>query len=533
MQGAESDQKPEDHKKYFELLSRTVEELNTFPDDGDIYAFIGATLRRITPDDTVILVSSYDRESRILTLKIVESLGSRKTDIEAILGRPLKGLAFPVPDRIVPAMLTGECTPIPGGLAELTFGLLPSKICKKIESLPLFGKAYSIGISWKGILMGAVTFILPRGVELENRDLITFLIRQVAGFLSRREVEQNLRRREQFAREIINNTMEGIVACDRHFNCRLWNPFMESLTGMPASEVLGKNIFELFHHPQQDEVSRLLHRALEGETGRLPDICYRMPQTGKTSWVSATCSPYYYNKGEIIGVIGNIHNISERKGVEDALRKANKKLNLLSSITRHDINNQLTVLRGYLFLMEKKQPDPTITRYLKEVAITAERIFSIIRFTEEYQSIGVNAPLWQNCRILVENAVKETRIGLIRIKNDIPAGVEVFADPLIAKVFYNLIDNAVRHGRKITTIRFSVRKSGADCRIICEDDGEGIPDDEKEKIFERGFGKNTGFGLFLAREILDITGITIRETGTSGKGARFEITVPEGTYRFP
>jgi signal transduction histidine kinase len=59
----------------------------------------------------------------------------------------------------------------------------------------------------------------------------------------------------------------------------------------------------------------------------------------------------------------------------------------------------------------------------------------------------------------------------------------------------------------------------------------GIPVDEKEQIFERGSGKNTGMGLFLAREILTITGITIQETGEPGKGARFEMTVPKDAYR--
>jgi len=102
---------------------------------------------------------------------------------------------------------------------------------------------------------------------------------------------------------------------------------------------------------------------------------------------------------------------------------------------------------------------------------------------------------------------------------------------MIVKVFYNLMDNAVRYGGKITTIRFSVEERDEDLVIVCEDDGDGVPADEKEKIFERGFGKNTGLGLFLAREILDITGITISESGEPGTGARFEMTVPEGSYR--
>ena len=117
------------------------------------------------------------------------------------------------------------------------------------------------------------------------------------------------------------------------------------------------------------------------------------------------------------------------------------------------------------------------------------------------------------------------------MKNDLPAGTEVFADPLIVKVFYNLMDNAVRYGGKITTIRFSVEDRNGDQIIVCEDDGDGVVAEEKEKIFERGFGKNTGLGLALSREILDITGITIRETGEPGKGARFEMTVPKGMWR--
>jgi len=115
--------------------------------------------------------------------------------------------------------------------------------------------------------------------------------------------------------------------------------------------------------------------------------------------------------------------------------------------------------------------------------------------------------------------------------NEIPAGSEIFTDPLIQKVLYNLIDNAVRYGNKITTIRFFIGDAGENQVIICEDNGDGIPADEKEKIFERGFGKNTGVGLFLSREMLAITGITICETGEPGEGARFEMLVPKGIWR--
>ncbi len=223
--------------------------------------------------------------------------------------------------------------------------------------------------------------------------------------------------------------------------------------------------------------------------------------------------------------------VAERKRAEDALRQANKKLTLLSSITRHDINNQLTVLMGYLTIMVKKLPDTTHNDYFQKIEIAAKRISSMIQFTREYESIGVNAPLWQDCRTLVDTAAKDAPLGRIIVKNDLPVGQEMFADPLIVKVFYNLMDNAVRYGEKITTIRFYALESGDDHIVVCEDDGNGVAVEEKERIFTRGFGKNTGLGLTLSREILAITGITIKETGEPGTGARFEMVVPKGAWR--
>ena len=223
--------------------------------------------------------------------------------------------------------------------------------------------------------------------------------------------------------------------------------------------------------------------------------------------------------------------VQMRKQAEEALLLANKKLNLLSGITRHDISNQLTVLRGFISILKKKQPDPVFNDYFQKIDSSAQRISAMIQFTKTYESIGVNVPSWQNISNLVDIAVKDVALGDIQLVNEIPASTEMFADQMIVKVFYNLMDNAVSYGGKITTIRFYIEQSGGDLQMVCEDDGVGIPADEKEKIFDRGFGKNTGLGLFLSREILAITGISIKETGEPGKGARFEMVVPKGMWR--
>ena len=111
--------------------------------------------------------------------------------------------------------------------------------------------------------------------------------------------------------------------------------------------------------------------------------------------------------------------------------------------------------------------------------------------------------------------------------------IEVYSDMMFERTFYNLIENSVRHGERVTTISVSDSETENGLVLVVEDDGVGIPDNEKEIIFERGFGKNTGYGLYITREILDLTGISIRERGTFGKGARFEIIAPVGAFRWP
>jgi signal transduction histidine kinase len=109
-------------------------------------------------------------------------------------------------------------------------------------------------------------------------------------------------------------------------------------------------------------------------------------------------------------------------------------------------------------------------------------------------------------------------------------GIQIYADPMLEKVFFNLLDNSINHGERVTEIRVSSHQSGSDLIVVWEDNGIGIAPEDKDQIFDRGFGKNTGLGLFLVREILSLTGITIRENGEPGQGARFEIVVPQGAY---
>jgi signal transduction histidine kinase len=186
----------------------------------------------------------------------------------------------------------------------------------------------------------------------------------------------------------------------------------------------------------------------------------------------------------------------------------------------------LTILEGFSKIAAAKERDPAIAGYLSKIDASAVTIRRQIEFTKTYQNLGVHTPDWFLIRETVAKVARQ-EIVCSGTCDD----TEVFADPMLEKVFFNLFENALRHGGHVTEINVRCERTPDNLLIIVEDNGTGIPANEKEKIFEKGFGKNTGLGLFLAREILAITGITIQETGTPGKGAKFEILVPKGQFR--
>lgn len=234
---------------------------------------------------------------------------------------------------------------------------------------------------------------------------------------------------------------------------------------------------------------------------------------------------------------GKIHlletfvDISERKRAEAALKEANTKLNLLSSVTRHDIINQVTGASGVLQLIEKNtQDNEKIQKYILMGRDILKNIEEQITFTRDYQNMGVKKPEWQRVDLLVSKLSTETHYSGIEFQVN-TGNVELFADSLLEKVFTNLFDNTVRHGKSADKITISFHEDDETGILIVKDNGAGIPDNMKNAIFESGIGDNTGYGLFLAKEILGITGISIRENGVEGEGARFEITIPSVSYR--
>ena len=330
---------------------------------------------------------------------------------------------------------------------------------------------------------------------------------------------------------IINTIAYPVYVIDRDHRFVLVNDSMCRFVGRAREEILGKTHRDIYPAASADTHWALAETAFATSLPREETLTITK-NDGQVCTIISSSALYTDTSGQRF-MVWVIQDITERKKAEDALAVANRKLNLLSSITRHDILNQLSILSGYLSFSANyiHQPDK-LEEFMEKEKKAAETIRHQILFTRDYQDMGVKFPVWQSVDLSVVRARGALNLGNVEVILDRP-DLEVYADPLFDKVFYNLIENALRYGGDgLTTIRVYCQESENGLSLVCEDDGRGIPDADKKHLFTKGFGKNTGFGLFLSREILAITGISITENGIPGKGARFEITVPNGEYRF-
>jgi len=278
---------------------------------------------------------------------------------------------------------------------------------------------------------------------------------------------------------------------------------------------------------------------IPGQAGKIPNIQEQLNATGGSVFQTDHMTKDRRRipvevSARLIGIDGKpavlslIRDLSELRRTEHAVVEANRKLKLLNSITRHDIRNKLTVLEGYLSLVKERSSDSSLADFIGKMESASRSIGEHIEFTKTYQDLGTTEPRWQELGYV---------LSCMRVPSPITLhaggdGVAVYADPLLEKVFSNLLDNTLRHGGHVTTVSVSASPLPEGLVVVWEDNGAGIPEKDKDKIFEQGYGRNTGLGLFLCREILSMTGISIRENGIPGNGARFEIVIPEGAYRF-
>jgi PAS domain S-box-containing protein len=155
----------------------------------------------------------------------------------------------------------------------------------------------------------------------DNFGEIVFIEGYSEDISERKRVEEALSQTELLNKTIIESVHEGVVVFDRNLRYVVWNPFMERLSGVKTSDVIGKSVKDVALDLVGEKIVTHLMKVLEGEVVRSSDIPYVVPDSGKTGWVEGRYGPLVSRDGEVNGVVGTIHDITQRKESETEREK--------------------------------------------------------------------------------------------------------------------------------------------------------------------------------------------------------------------
>jgi PAS domain S-box-containing protein len=364
-------------------------------------------------------------------------------------------------------------------------------------------------------------------IEVNGKKMLQGVFRDVTE--SKTFFEKN-----RFQSRLLSSVGQAIIATDTNGKIIYWNHAAEQLYGWQETEVLGLSIVDVTPaESSQEQAAKIMKRLTTGEYWSGEFLAKR--RDGTLFPVIVTNAPITNDKGELIGTIGVSTDISEQKWMQEIFDEAiakvvelNEKLQVVESITRHDIRNKLSALNGRIFLLKKRLSDNTeALSHLKEMELASQQMLRILEFEKQYVQVGSE----ELKNIDVEKYVNEAALLFSDLKGakliNECRGLTVLADSMLRQLFYNLIDNTLKYGEKVGRIRVHYKEEGNQLKLVYEDDGVGIPDDEKSNLFQEGYGKGTGFGLYLIKRICGAYGWKIQETGKQGKGAQFTMTIPK------
>jgi PAS domain S-box-containing protein len=339
--------------------------------------------------------------------------------------------------------------------------------------------------------------------------------------------QQALSERETQHRTILRTAMDGFCLVDLKGAFLDVNDAFCSMLGYTREEMPGLSLPDIEVRESLDAIDRHMQEIIRNGSDRF-ETRYRCKDGGI---IDAEVSVVY--TGSQQAPFFTFHrDVTERNRAQKAHDLAKKKLSLLNLVTFKDIQNVVFGLTGYMQLIKEELSDKKPAGYVDKLGDLLGRISQSLEFAHSYQDMGMKPPRWQNVNHVFLLAISHLDFSKIthRIQT---GGLEIFADPLLEQAFHILAKNTLTHGGTTTQVSFTYTEMPDGClKIVYEDNGQGIPDTMKAGIFTRDFLEKKGMGLFLVREILEITAISIQETGEPGTGTRFEITVPKDGYRF-
>ena len=356
----------------------------------------------------------------------------------------------------------------------------------------------------------------PRRWRREETEALLALAANTAAALSNAELYQRVALEKERSTAILENIADGIVALDRDGNVVLWNRAAEQVTGVPATEALGRP-------PQQ-----ILGRALSGTP------LLRIGRGGGEVWLSVTEAVMRDPAGQVAGRIYAFRDISADRSVEEM------KSQFVSSVS-HELRGPLTSIYGFaetllrediLFGEEERRVFlGYISSESSRLTGIVDQLLNVARLDAGDLHVDL---LPTDVRPLVAEVVTSAEEGVehsfvLELPTE-PLSAEADADKL-RQVLAHLVDNAVKYSPDGGRVTVAARRKRDTVEFQIADEGLGIPEAEHDLIFRKFYRADeerggTGLGLFLAQELVNAMGGRIWVESSEGAGSRFAFELP-------
>ncbi len=309
-----------------------------------------------------------------------------------------------------------------------------------------------------------------------------------------------------------------------------------------AEDLIGKKIDYVFDKRMGAVIKERMSEVKQSGENKIYEDLVELPSGEK--WFRSVYNRIIDEEGTMVGLQVLSDDITEKKQAEQTLKKTseelrvesdklrllNEKLEVVGKLTRHDLRNKLVGMKGFSYLLSKKIGENVeLDSYLNQINSTIASMEKLLAFSNVYENIGADQRRPINVEACFNRSVSLfSELQELEVENKCQ-GLEVMADSQLEQLFYNLIDNSLRHGQKTSRIKLHYKRKRSGVTVIYEDNGVGIPEANKSKLFREGFttGKGSGYGLSLISRMVEVYGWTIKEEGKLGRGAKFIIAIPE------
>jgi len=362
-------------------------------------------------------------------------------------------------------------------------------------------------------------------VEFDEEGEPVEAIGSVQDITERKEAEKEAERMALERREAFDAIEDPIFILDKNHEIMSVNKSALDFLEVSEEEIIGGKCYEFFH----DEESPIKNCPLEKsiEAGEAKEEEFYEPIFDKHFLVRT--HPIFTDGESPNTFVHQIQDITERV-------KAEEHKDFLHSLLRHDVRNKIQVIQGYNELVKDFDLPEEAEEYISKGNKGAKEAAEIIDKVRELREAQEEDVRTVELDVTIKEAVDQES-ALAEEKGfeiDLPScegKCEVIAGDLLDRVFSNIIENSVQHSNG-SKIHVRVEEDEEDFVCIIEDDGKGIFDEEKEKIFEKGYTENesggTGLGMFLVGSLVDIYGGEIEVKDSDLGGARFDIHLRKG-----